>query len=73
MEAPDRILRRSSRRSKWCITAVVVVVLVVVAAVVAGVAVALSNKKESRGLLTTILVPLYIYPDPGAWDPLLKA
>lgn len=73
MEAPDRILRRSSRRSKWCITIVVAVVLTIVVAIVVGVAVSLSEKKERRNLAATILLPLYIYPDPEAWDPLFDA
>jgi Spherulation-specific family 4 len=73
MERPDRILRRSKRRSKCCITGVVAVLTVVVVAVVVAAAVTMTRKNHARDLDTTLLVPLYIYPDPGSWDPLFES
>jgi hypothetical protein len=72
MEAPDRILRRKTKRSRWCLSIACVVVVVVILAVVIPVAVVFSRRKHSNGLASTVLVPLYIYPDPGAWDPLYE-
>lgn len=73
MEAPDRVLRRSSRRSRWCITVAVSMVVVAVLVVVITVAVVFSTRRHPRDVATNVLVPLYIYPDPGAWDPLFNA
>jgi hypothetical protein len=73
MEAPDRILRRSSRRSTCRITIAVAAVAAIVVAVAVAVAVTFTEKKQPRDPATTILVPLYIYPDPGSWDPLFEA
>jgi hypothetical protein len=50
----------------WALLGVAVIVIVVPIAVMFG------RKKPStpRG---TVLVPLYVYPSPGAWDPLFTA
>lgn len=45
---------------------VVVVVLVMTLAVMFG-------RKKASPPRSTVLVPLYVYPDPGAWDPLFTA
>lgn len=50
----------------WVFLAVAVIVIVVPLAVMFG-------KKKSRSLQSTILVPLYVYPHPGAWDPLFNS
>lgn len=73
MEAPDKVLRRSSRRSKWCITISSIVIAAVLLAIIVPVAVIFSQKRQPRDFVTTVLVPLYIYPDPGAWEPLFDA
>jgi hypothetical protein len=73
MEAPAQVLRRSSKRSRFCITISVAVVVAVLVAIVVPVAVTLSQRRQPRDLSTTILVPLYLYPDPGAWEPLFDA
>jgi hypothetical protein len=73
MEAPAQVLRRSSKRSKFCITISVAVVVAVLVAIVVPVAVTLSQRRQPRDLSTTVLVPLYLYPDPGAWEPLFDA
>jgi hypothetical protein len=72
MEAPNRILRRKTKRSRRCVSIVCVVAAVVILAIVIPVAVVFSRRKHSHGLASTVLVPLYIYPDPGAWDPLYE-
>jgi hypothetical protein len=50
----------------WTLAAVVVIVLVVPLAVMFG-------RKRAPPPPSNVLVPLYIYPDPGAWDPLYTA
>ena len=47
--------------------------IAIIVGVAVGIGVSLSEKKEPRNLPTTVLVPLYIYPNPGAWDPLFRA
>lgn len=73
MEAPDRVLRRSSRRSRCCITVAVSMAVVAVLVIVIAVAVVFTQRRHPRDLATTILVPLYMYPNPGVWDPLFEA
>lgn len=73
MEAPSRLLHRQSRRSRCCylsiISAAVIVALLVL---IVPLATILPNRRRSHGLPSSILLPLYIYPVPGAWDPLFK-
>ncbi|CZT07757.1 related to cell surface spherulin 4-like protein [Rhynchosporium agropyri] len=49
--------------------------LVVITAIVVPIAVMFGRKKNSSGPAprSAVLVPLYVYPDPGAWDPLFEA
>ena len=44
-----------------------------VLAIVIPVAVMFGRKKKAAPPKSTILVPLYVYPAPGAWDPLFTA
>jgi hypothetical protein len=44
-----------------------------VLAIVVPVTVMFSKKKRSAPPKSSILVPLYVYPAPGAWDPLFTA
>jgi len=50
----------------WILLAVAVVAIVVPLAVMFG-------KKKGSPPHATVLVPLYVYPSPGAWDPLFTA
>jgi hypothetical protein len=50
----------------WILLAVAVLALVIPLAVMFG-------RKKARTPDSSILVPLYIYPSPGAWDPLYTA
>jgi hypothetical protein len=33
----------------------------------------LTHRKLDRNMKSTVLLPLYVYPHPGAWDPLYAA
>lgn len=66
----SQILRRKRKRF-WYISLAVVFLLIL--AVVIPVAVVFSRRRHPKGLKSTVLVPLYIYPVPGAWEPLHKA
>jgi len=68
MEALARTFRTKSGRIRWLLVA-----LVVLLAIIIPLAVILPRQKASAGLRSTILVPLYIYPGPGAWDALYDA
>jgi hypothetical protein len=50
----------------WILLALTLIVIVVPLAVMFG-------KKKSSPPQSTVLVPLYVYPNPGAWDPLFTA
>ncbi|KAF4628416.1 hypothetical protein G7Y89_g9730 [Cudoniella acicularis] len=50
----------------WVLLGLVVIVIVVPIGVMFG------RKKGSPGK-SSVLLPLYVYPDPGAWDPLFTA
>jgi hypothetical protein len=64
------LFRGKSRRFKWS-TTIIVLIVVIVIAVVVPLAVVLPRKSAAtKGLKSIVLVPLYIYPASGAWDPL---
>nr|OQO24450.1 hypothetical protein B0A51_10169 [Rachicladosporium sp. CCFEE 5018] len=73
MEAPRRNLNRQRQRSRKTWVIVAAVLLVVILAVVIPVAVVISRRHHSTGLPSEILLPLYIYPLAGAWEPLYNA
>ncbi|KAH7395888.1 cell surface spherulin 4-like protein [Cadophora sp. MPI-SDFR-AT-0126] len=68
--------RRRNCKSKFCgvplwilsilLFAVVIIAIVVPVAVMFG-------KKKNGAPRSDVLVPLYVYPNPGAWDPLFEA
>ncbi|KAG9234923.1 Spherulation-specific family 4 [Amylocarpus encephaloides] len=68
----SRVFRGRSKRFK-CWSIISVVLLVIILAVVIPIAVIFSRRSSTvKGIKSTVLVPLYIYPSPGAWDPLYK-
>jgi hypothetical protein len=73
MEAPLRTLRRKQSKRSKCLTIAGVILFLVILAIVIPLAVILPRKKQSKGLKSTAIIPLYIYPEAGAWDPLYEA
>jgi anti-sigma-K factor RskA len=74
MEASDRTALRQQqlerRRNFWCGAAsVAVVIIVLVVGLVAGLTQRNKSHGSSSDLRTQILMPLYMYPADGAWDP----
>ena len=64
----DRNSKRTCTRKRlWVLLAIVVLAIVIPVAVMFG------KKKKAAPPKSTILVPLYVYPAPGAWDPVLTA
>jgi hypothetical protein len=65
----DRICKRPStkRYLLWAVLAIVVLAIIIPVAVMFG------KKKKAAPPKSAILVPLYVYPAPGAWDPVLSA
>jgi flagellar basal body-associated protein FliL len=68
--------RRRNRRIRHLIF-IALGILLVVLAIAIPVGFVLSRRSASKTvkpqLKATVLVPLYIYPSPGAWDPLFSA
>ena len=62
--------RRPTRRG-WLLIAVAVAILTLI--VVIPLAVVLSRRARGMGPKSSVIVPLYVYPSPGAWDPLHQA
>lgn len=50
----------------WTLLIIAILALVLPLAIMFG-------RKNRKSPPSTVLVPLYIYPDPGAWDPLFTA
>lgn len=76
MQGIDQIVasRKKTKRLRLVIAAIVV--LAVIVAIVVPIGIILSKKKAKAPALvfgSTVIVPLYIYPDANAWDPLYKA
>jgi hypothetical protein len=64
--------RGKSRRFK-CYTLICAMIVAILLAIVVPLAVILPrNSAVTKGVKSTVLVPLYIYPAPGAWDPLYE-
>lgn len=71
---PPPLKRRVSYRRPWIWRVGIVVVIIVLVAVIVPIAVVMSRKHNSYGTpSSTVLVPLYVYPEQGAWDPLYNA
>jgi len=77
MEAPRRAANRQKQRSRrfWIIVAIAVLVVLIV--IIVPTAVILSGRHSSKGLASSIILPLYIYPvtrdGSSAWQPLYSA
>ncbi|CZR56592.1 related to cell surface spherulin 4-like protein [Phialocephala subalpina] len=80
-EFPPRLPPRDrTRRNTYCKTKLFgiplwffwTLLLIAILALILPVAIMFGKKKRQVGP-PTVLVPLYIYPDPGAWDPLFSA
>ena len=57
-----------SRKSRIIVS--IVIFLVICAVIIPSVVVTELHKKNSMGPKSKIIVPLYVYPAPGAWNPL---
>ncbi|RMZ88306.1 hypothetical protein DV736_g4461, partial [Chaetothyriales sp. CBS 134916] len=71
MEAPADLLYKQNTRSKCRrISLISVVVVAALLVLIIPLAIILPRKGRPHGLPSSVLLPLYIYPSPGAWDPL---
>ena len=62
--------RRPTRRG-WLLIAAALTILILI--VVIPLAVVLPRRARDMGPKSSVIVPLYVYPSPGAWDPLHQA
>lgn len=58
--------RRTQKYLLWALLTIAVIAIVVPVSVMFG-------RRKKSAPKSTILVPLYVYPAPGAWDPLFAA
>ena len=74
MEDFDTLVKRRKKvnRIRLLILALLGIVIIAIAVAV-PVAILHSHKTPITGITSNVLVPLYIYPAPGAWDPLFSA
>lgn len=80
MEASSKMRNRQRTASqKCCLYSIIALVLILIILVIAiPVAVLLPKKNHvveytGPGVSTSVIVPLYIYPGDGSWDPLYEA
>ncbi|RMZ75832.1 hypothetical protein DV737_g5105, partial [Chaetothyriales sp. CBS 132003] len=74
MEAPANLLYKQSTHSKCRrISLISVVVIAALLILIIPLAIILPRKGQPKGLASSVLLPLYIYPSSSAWDPLYKA
>lgn len=59
----------SRSKLKWMIWALITLIAILAIAISPAV-VATLRKENAMGPKSTVLIPLYIYPGPGAWTPL---
>lgn len=72
MEAPEHTIYRQRKWTRlWWIFGILAVVAILVVIIV-PLAVILPRRHHSQGLISTVLVPLYIYPVSDAWEPLYE-
>jgi hypothetical protein len=64
---------RSSKRFGTRKYLICILLAIAVLAVVIPVAVMFGKKKKASTPKSTVIVPLYVYPTPGAWEPLFTA
>lgn len=73
MEAPRDILRRKKRvRQRKLIIVAAITTLAILLAVIIPLAVILPKNRQSKGLSSIVLLPLYSYAEPEAWKPLFE-
>ncbi|KAK3045987.1 hypothetical protein LTR09_012486 [Extremus antarcticus] len=73
MEAPGELLKRAKRRHKRCCISTAVLAAIVVVLIIAIPCAVLLPKQKKPMHPATILLPLYIYPSSGRWEPLSAA
>lgn len=59
---------KPSKGKRWTISIIVTLVLLIV--IIVPLAVLLPQRNHNKPQQANVIVPLYIYPDPGAYDPL---
>lgn len=67
---------RRNCKAKLCgvpIWLISILLLIVVVVIVVPIAVMFGRKKNGAAPRSEVLVPLYVYPSEGAWDPLFEA
>jgi len=73
MEAPRDILRRKKRvRQRKLNSLAVVTTIAILLAVIIPLALILPTHRQSQGLSSVVLLPLYSHAEPVAWKPLFK-
>jgi hypothetical protein len=66
-------LPKYPRRKRWCIGLSIAALIVIIIVIVVPLAVILP-RKGNNGNKSTVILPLYIYPNTTtAWDPLYEA
>jgi hypothetical protein len=73
MEGLDTIEKRRKKVNRLRIISLAILGTVIIALAIAIPLVTRSHKKPVIGIKSNVLVPLYIYPASGAWDPLFSA
>jgi hypothetical protein len=64
-------LKKPAAKRSWLLA---IAITIIVVAIVVPLAVILPKRKHHNGETTTVIVPLYIYPNvTTAWDPLYNA
>jgi hypothetical protein len=72
MEASDDIYSRANRskRFKWLGIGVIAAIIIII--IVVPIVVLVPRAANSKLHQSNVILPLYIYPLPGAWDPLYE-
>lgn len=72
MEAPHVALQRKTKRSRWRFSIICIIAIMVLIAIIVPVVSVFARRGRSNSLSSTVLLPLYIYPKPAAWDQLYE-
>lgn len=73
MEAPKSALSRQNKRRKWLWILIAIAVVIVLIVIIVPTATILGGRHHPKGLDSSVLLPLYVYPLADAWDPLYRA
>lgn len=73
MESPQQLLGRAQLRRKRCTVGGALLALVVLVLTIVVPCVVLLRDRVAPVQPVSVLLPLYIYPTDGAWDPLFTA